>query len=963
MKAPGLPSLRERVICAILSGKSMGKPQTQISVRGFRIQFVFLALCSQAFGTRAQAPAMASCALEAPSFATSAPNIFNDRQEQDLGDALAEYTESDMRLAPPAADDELTRIGERLLATLPPTGIQYRFRMYESGEINGFSIAGGRVYISRKLIAAVKSEDELAGVVAHEIGHLSTHQTAIEMTRLLKIRIGVTSVSDRADVFQTVHRFLSTPPKENEEEGNETKDELVADHVALYAMVRAGFRAAGFPEFFNQISLNKGKTGNWLTDAFGITQENSHRYREALKQVSELPEGCSSQTAAADPQFEAWLHEVVEERVKNAAETAVGDKPLKLDPPLRPSPWRIRFSPDGKSILVQDEGSITVVDREAQKVLFQIDAPDAEPAQFAPDSASVVFNDSNLRVEKWSVATAQRTSVKELIVFDGCSQTLLAADGKTLACVKVDFASDTPRIGLRMIDVESGGTVFEKPAFFELGGFYSYSAVIQFALAALSGQQLVTMVSSADGRFLLAAAGERVLAYDMQQRQPVALGGKLKSMTQTNMTFVGSNELFFAGEGKGSGLRHGLLVSFPEGRVLKDIDIGDQSLQGVTRGDGVLAGPLKDYALALLDFDSNKFVAATKLTTMDAWDKHIAMDDPRGGLALEEIGSPDIARVSLPQGPMPVPRAASISLDGRYLALSLRNRAAVWQLDTGKQVFLMRPFRSGWIDNQDRLWGQYPKYGDHDPTETRLTLPTHEDTRFGKFDNEEWQYRDMQFQLKPMGNDKNTGRHATLEVKRMETQTVAWTRAYPHETPVCWSAEDDRMVLAWDLSNETAKDEIKGDAQLQHEAQALKNKNKGLLIETVNPETGAPYQKVLIPEADLTHGWDDERRAIVSSHFVLVRGEHDNTVIYQIETGAKVGEFFGRPLATDAETGLIAAINREDEILLVDERTGKEVKRFTLGSPARLARIVNEEPRTLLVLTADEVMHQIPLGN
>jgi hypothetical protein len=221
----------------------------------------------------------------------------------------------------------------------------------------------------------------------------------------------------------------------------------------------------------------------------------------------------------------------------------------------------------------------------------------------------------------------------------------------------------------------------------------------------------------------------------------------------------------------------------------------------------------------------------------------------------------------------------------------------------------------------------------------------------------------MQFQLKPMGNDKNTGRHATLEVKRMETQTVAWTRAYPHETPVCWSAEDDRMVLAWDLSNETAKDEIKGDAQLQHEAQALKNKNKGLLIETVNPETGAPYQKVLIPEADLTHGWDDERRAIVSSHFVLVRGEHDNTVIYQIETGAKVGEFFGRPLATDAETGLIAAINREDEILLVDERTGKEVKRFTLGSPARLARIVNEEPRTLLVLTADEVMHQIPLGN
>ena len=76
-----------------------------------------------------------------------------------------------MRIAPPADDDELTRIGEKLLATLPPTGIHYRFRIYDSGEVNAFSVAGGRVYVSRKLIAAVKNEDELAGVLAHELGH------------------------------------------------------------------------------------------------------------------------------------------------------------------------------------------------------------------------------------------------------------------------------------------------------------------------------------------------------------------------------------------------------------------------------------------------------------------------------------------------------------------------------------------------------------------------------------------------------------------------------------------------------------------------------------------------------------------------------------------------------------------------------------------------------------------------
>jgi predicted Zn-dependent protease len=138
--------------------------------------------------------------VAAPDTASTAPNIFNDRQEQELADAMAEYFESDMRIAVPAADDQLTKIGERLIAQLPPTGIHYRFRVYDSGEINGFSIGGGRVYISRKLIAAAKSEDDLAGVVAHEIGHIATRQTAVEMTRELK-RIGIMQVGDRADIF------------------------------------------------------------------------------------------------------------------------------------------------------------------------------------------------------------------------------------------------------------------------------------------------------------------------------------------------------------------------------------------------------------------------------------------------------------------------------------------------------------------------------------------------------------------------------------------------------------------------------------------------------------------------------------------------------------------------------------------------------------------------------------------
>ena len=100
----------------------------------------------------------------------------------------------------------------------------------------------------------------------------------------------------------------------------------------------------------------------------------------------------------------------------------------------------------------------------------------------------------------------------------------------------------------------------------------------------------------------------------------------------------------------------------------------------------------------------------------------------------------------------------------------------------------------------------------------------------------------------------------------------------------------------------------------QEEARSLTSQKKGLLIETVTPETGAPLEQVALPEVDLSRGWNDERFAQISGEYALVHGEHSNTVIYRLDTGGKVGEFFGTPVATDSATGLIAAVNREDEI-------------------------------------------------
>ncbi len=169
-------------------------------------------------------------------------NIFSDQQEVDLGDAMAESLARRIKIID---DDKLNAylraLGDRLIQHLPPTQLKFRFYLVELSEVNAFSIAGGRVYVARKMVALTRSDDELAGVLAHELGHIVTHQTAIQMTARLREVLRVTQVGDRADVFEKFHILLENEARKPGRGGDEEDKQYVADQVALYAMARSGY--------------------------------------------------------------------------------------------------------------------------------------------------------------------------------------------------------------------------------------------------------------------------------------------------------------------------------------------------------------------------------------------------------------------------------------------------------------------------------------------------------------------------------------------------------------------------------------------------------------------------------------------------------------------------------------------------------------------------------------------------
>ncbi len=420
----------------------------------------------------ATAWAQQNCPLPPALQAVSAQeNIFSDQQEVDLGDAMAEVIALHVNII---QNDELSahlrELGNRLVEHLPPSHLNFRFYLIDLPQVNAFSVAGGRVYVSRKIVAFARNDDEIAGILAHELGHIVTHQAAIEMTRSFREVLGVTQVGDRADVFRKFHDYVENVSRQHTQRkrAEEEKHQIVADQVSIFALARAGFDVQAFPEFWDRFTELHGKTGSWFSDLFGSTTPEQHRLRDMIKNAGTLPAGCADRRPTLDEgSFRAWQDAVVDFDNGTRPEVLPGlISKHRLSARLRPEITNLRFSPNGKYILAQDDGGIHVVSRDPFAFLFYIPAPDARQAKFSSDSASIVFSTTELRVEVWDIAEQKRKSVHEITVRAPCMQTELSPDGNVLACLNIERT-------LQLIDVTNGSVIQEEkdfwhPSFIEL---------------------------------------------------------------------------------------------------------------------------------------------------------------------------------------------------------------------------------------------------------------------------------------------------------------------------------------------------------------------------------------------------------------------------------------------------------------------------------------------------------------
>ncbi|MFY7865240.1 M48 family metalloprotease [Roseateles sp.] len=112
---------------------------------------------------------------------------------------LKEYTP----LANPKLQAYVNEIGQKLAAASHRSHLQWHFTVLDSPEVNAFALPGGYVYITRGIMAYLETEADLAGVIGHEIGHVTARHGAQRATRQQTAGFGVLAANVLGAVLES----------------------------------------------------------------------------------------------------------------------------------------------------------------------------------------------------------------------------------------------------------------------------------------------------------------------------------------------------------------------------------------------------------------------------------------------------------------------------------------------------------------------------------------------------------------------------------------------------------------------------------------------------------------------------------------------------------------------------------------------------------------------------------------
>lgn len=214
------------------------------------------------------------------------------QQEVQMGQQYSQQINAQL---PIVSDPEINRyinvLGDSIASLSDERNLDWRFYVVDSKEVNAFAVPGGFIYINRGLIERSQNLAMLAGVLGHEIGHVTERHSVQQMEKMQQANIGVTLAC------------ILTKVCENQAAGTlinvagtavfakfSRDDEREADRDAVTFVSRAGIDPRGIPAMFRVLLEERRRQPAAVDGWFSTHPLEEDRIAETEAMINQIDE-------------------------------------------------------------------------------------------------------------------------------------------------------------------------------------------------------------------------------------------------------------------------------------------------------------------------------------------------------------------------------------------------------------------------------------------------------------------------------------------------------------------------------------------------------------------------------------------------------------------------------------------------------------------------------------------------
>lgn len=215
--------------------------------------------------------AIVACAVN-PATGKRHISLISESEEVQMGQQSdREVVQAMGRYPNPPLEDYVSRVGHTLASKSERPDLPWEFKVVDDDAINAFALPGGYIYVTRGILAYLSSEAELAGVLGHEIGHVTARHSVNQMSKqqLYGGIFGVASAVSSSYGYGAVSDLINLG-------GGllflrfSRDDEKQSDELGIRYMVRAGYDPRPLGEVMEMLeetsqAAGGGKVPGWMS--------------------------------------------------------------------------------------------------------------------------------------------------------------------------------------------------------------------------------------------------------------------------------------------------------------------------------------------------------------------------------------------------------------------------------------------------------------------------------------------------------------------------------------------------------------------------------------------------------------------------------------------------------------------------------------------------------------------------